>query len=174
MRVLFVDHEPIILRTIQRWFYLEDESWEIHVATNADQATGLLSQQTIDAVVAETNMRCADGTSLYVRLKELQPHCECLILAGYVSREQRVLFRLCEIPFVNKPCPLPRIKSKLIEMVAEKNSPGEFRSSDPFIGGRSIIRTPFGAKKSGRANLNPWHSGQLSQRKVNLLEESSK
>ena len=81
--VLFVDDDPIVLRSIARG--LMDEPWNKCFAGSGDQALEILQQQEVHVLVTDMCMPEMDGTELLKIVTKEYPHIVKMILSGYTN-----------------------------------------------------------------------------------------
>lgn len=88
-RILFVDDEPAILRSLLRVF--RETDYDVHTANSGAEALELLEQQAVDLVLSDMKMPSMSGYQLLVAVKERYPDVMRLILSGY--SDERETFR---------------------------------------------------------------------------------
>jgi DNA-binding NtrC family response regulator len=81
--VLFVDDDPIVLRSIAR--ELLDEPYNICFAKSGDEALKILSQQEVHVLVTDIRMPGMDGTELLRIVTREYPYIVKMILSGYTE-----------------------------------------------------------------------------------------
>jgi DNA-binding NtrC family response regulator len=79
--VLFVDDDPIVLRSIARG--LLDEPYNICFAKSGEEALAILSQQEVHVLVTDIRMPEMDGTELLKIVTKEYPHIVKMVLSGY-------------------------------------------------------------------------------------------
>ncbi|MCE5286783.1 MAG: HDOD domain-containing protein [Pelosinus sp.] len=84
-KVLFVDDEQQILRSIERLFF--DSDYEIFTVDSGEAALGMLAEEQIDLIVSDMRMPIMDGYKLLCRVKELYPKVLRVILSGYADEK---------------------------------------------------------------------------------------
>lgn len=84
-KVLFVDDEKNILRSIKRSFI--KKPFEIFTANSAKEGLTVLETQNIDIVVSDVKMPEIDGITFLTDVKKLYPNINRIILSGYVEKE---------------------------------------------------------------------------------------
>src|SRR5882724_1525509 len=74
-RILFVDDDDLILRSIERVLkrHAQDSHWELHFVTDGDTALERLAHQAFDVVLVDAHMPRMSGTTLLRRVRELYP-----------------------------------------------------------------------------------------------------
>lgn len=88
-KILFVDDEKQILRSIERLFF--DSDCEIFTADSAEAAFDILADQHVDMVVSDMRMPGMDGYKLLCEVKKLYPSTLRAILSGY--SDEKVVMR---------------------------------------------------------------------------------
>lgn len=81
--VLFVDDDPIVLRSIARG--LLDEPYNICFAKSGEEALNILSQQEVHVLVTDIRMPEMDGTELLKIVTREYPHLVKMVLSGYTN-----------------------------------------------------------------------------------------
>lgn len=81
--VLFVDDDPIVLRSIARG--LLDEPWNKCFARSGEEALEILLQQEVHVLVTDMCMPEMDGTELLKIVTKKYPHIVKMILSGYTN-----------------------------------------------------------------------------------------
>ncbi|MDR3588874.1 MAG: HDOD domain-containing protein [Negativicutes bacterium] len=87
-RILFVDDERPILRSIERLF--SDVDCEFLTAESGEEGLRLLADQPVDVVVSDMRMPGMDGHQFLQKVKDLYPGTTRLILSGYA--DERIIF----------------------------------------------------------------------------------
>ena len=88
-KVLFVDDEENILKSIRRGFYMAD--FEVHTALGAKAGLAVLEKEDIDLVISDVRMPEMDGIRFLEIVKEKYPSTSRGILSGFV--EQTAAFK---------------------------------------------------------------------------------
>ena len=88
-RILFVDDERAILRSLYRLFNGRD--YEVYMAESGKEALEFLESNEVDLVVSDMRMPTMNGHQLLLRVKEKYPDTMRLILSGYAQEQE--LFR---------------------------------------------------------------------------------
>ena len=106
MRILVVDDEPLITRTLTLIF--QNHGFEVSAALTADDALAIALMTTPDLVLCDIDMPGRDGISLMNDLGRELPGCPILVLTGVYSSIARVretaLTLRQPVNIVTKPC----------------------------------------------------------------------
>lgn len=128
-RVLVVDDDPLVLRTIQRIVRLRylDEG-----ATSADEALQRVEQGEIAAVLSDVNMPGKSGLELLNILRARHPSLPVLLMTAKHSREdaERAIASGA-IGYLTKPMPSEALLDSVAAALAASPSP----SSEPSVAG---------------------------------------
>src|SRR5690606_25263757 len=82
-RVLLVDDEENILRTLQR--ILRREPWELTTASSGEQALAAMAEHKYDLVISDARMPGMDGPTLLAEIRRKYPWCIRILLTGYAD-----------------------------------------------------------------------------------------
>ncbi len=102
-RIMFVDDEPNILKSLRRT--LRGESWEVLTYEDPEEALNVAATQEIDLVISDFRMPIMDGVTFLKEFKAIQPDTQRMVLSGQADL-QGVLQALnqAEISrFITKP-----------------------------------------------------------------------
>jgi DNA-binding response OmpR family regulator len=106
MKVLVVDDEPLITRTITLIF--QNHGFEVSSALTADDALASVLANPPDLVLCDIDMPGRDGISLMSDLGRVLPGCPILVLTGAYSSIARVreIAKTLRQPvsIITKPC----------------------------------------------------------------------
>jgi two-component system NtrC family sensor kinase len=86
-RLLLVDDEPNIIKSLQRLFF--DEDYEVHCALSGEDGLEILQSQEVDLIIADYRMSGINGIEFFRHARHLQPDAVRIILSGFA--EIRVL-----------------------------------------------------------------------------------
>jgi response regulator RpfG family c-di-GMP phosphodiesterase len=85
-RLLLVDDEPNILKSLRRLF-MELDDTEVHIAESAVAATKILNQHRIDLIISDEKMPQVEGHRLIQWVKDHHPETLRIILTGFSDME---------------------------------------------------------------------------------------
>ena len=88
--VLLADDNQLVLDSVQAW--LEDDGFEVHTATNAEDGLKILASQRIDVVLADLKLPDMSGETFVIKGLEIQPHSRFVMHTG--SRSYSLSFEL--------------------------------------------------------------------------------
>ncbi|HBY19833.1 MAG: signal transduction protein [Clostridiales bacterium GWE2_32_10] len=88
-KILFVDDEEQILRSITRLFRTTD--YDIYTAPEGESALKILETEEIDLIISDMRMPFMDGYGLLSKVKELYPKVIRVMLSGYT--EEKLIFK---------------------------------------------------------------------------------
>ncbi len=114
-RILFVDDDELILRSIDRALrrHAEQASWELHFVTDGELALELLEQQPFDVILVDAQMPRMSGSSLLRRVQESNPSVVRILLSGHTGLDVlRDALPLAH-QFIAKPCDAQLLKTTL-------------------------------------------------------------
>jgi len=81
--LLLVDDEPNILSSLRR--LLRREGYQLHLASNGQEAMDILAQQHVDVIISDGRMPGMSGTELLKKVKAQHPDTIRMILSGYTD-----------------------------------------------------------------------------------------
>jgi HD-like signal output (HDOD) protein/FixJ family two-component response regulator len=114
-RILFVDDDDLILRSIERVLkrHALDSSWQLHFVTDGDAALERLAREPFDVILVDAHMPRMSGTTLLRRVQELYPDMVRILLSGNTSIDiLRTSLPLAH-QFIAKPCDAQLLKTTL-------------------------------------------------------------
>jgi DNA-binding response OmpR family regulator len=120
-RVLLVDDEKAILRSLMRLFYRTD--WKLYFAENGLEALEVLARESIDMVISDIRMPDMDGHKLLQEVQQKYPDTIRLILSGY-SNEREVYMVILDgaaKSYLMKPWEPDRLLAYLQNIFEQRN-----------------------------------------------------
>ena len=118
LRILFVDDEPLLLRSLRRVLLPLAGRWEVAYAGSGAEGLQLLAGQPFDVVVSDMHMPGMDGATFLGKVRDLYPHTVRLVLSGLsdegaIMRVMRVAHQFIGKPFdsANLPSVIERAAS---------------------------------------------------------------
>lgn len=112
-RVLFVDDEPLILRSIKRSLSSEDR-WDLRFAESGAQALDRIEEEAIEVIVSDMYMPHMDGATLLATVQARFPDTVRIVLSGNADR--KLVYRAVPVAhqFLQKPFD-PRLLSATLD-----------------------------------------------------------
>jgi HD-like signal output (HDOD) protein len=104
MRILFVDDEPKILRSLERVMRSRSRDWSFCFAEGGAAALDALSSGPFDVLVTDMRMPGVDGLALLQHVRERYPQMMRVVLSGYTEREETLRAASLAHQFLRKPC----------------------------------------------------------------------
>jgi DNA-binding NtrC family response regulator len=102
-RILLVDDERSILRSLARALRALRPEWAVHVAESGIEALCHLERSTCDAVVTDLEMPGLDGLELLLRVQTEHPHVVRLVHSSRIDSEDSESLRRLAQGAVAKP-----------------------------------------------------------------------
>src|ERR1700753_2487721 len=101
-RVLFVDDEPLVVRSLKRTLGSRNADWDAAFAESGSEALAIAAQGDIDVIVSDMHMAGMDGATRPRRIQERHPEVIRIILSG--QTDPRLVFRAVPVAhqFFNK------------------------------------------------------------------------
>lgn len=87
LSVLFVDDQPLLLKTLQRVIRKNAPNWTVRVAISGKEALEMLEDEGSEIIVSDMRMPAMDGVSLLQTVKNRYPNLLRFILSGESSPE---------------------------------------------------------------------------------------
>jgi HD-like signal output (HDOD) protein/CheY-like chemotaxis protein len=107
--VLFVDDEPLVLRSLRRSTSARTEAWDVSFVGSAREAIQLLDAGPIDVIVSDMHMPDMDGATLLRHVQDHHPGVVRIVLSGH--SDARLVFRSVPVAhqFLTKPFETARL-----------------------------------------------------------------
>jgi len=108
-RILFVDDDPQLLKSIRRMLWNTQGAWELAFAASAGQALDILAGERHDVIVADMRMPGMDGRHLLKEVRRLYPWMLRIVLSG--DSDQGHILRSVAVAhqFLTKPVPAEQL-----------------------------------------------------------------
>jgi response regulator RpfG family c-di-GMP phosphodiesterase len=84
--ILFVDDEPLLLRSMERELWHVCEDWELLFADTADNALKIMARTPVDVLIADYMMPQMSGIELLMVVESLYPRTLRILLTGYAGK----------------------------------------------------------------------------------------
>jgi len=112
MHLLIVDDDEEFRSGIAR--RLSRQGHDVREAENGGNALAAFQRESFEVALLDLNMPQMDGLELLQRLKEIDPHCEVVMLTGEASVETAVsAMKLGAFDYLRKPCPFGELEQLL-------------------------------------------------------------
>ncbi len=118
-KVLLVDDEGIVRETLAEM--LEEEGFEVSMASNAEEALLKFQKVRPDAVFTDLSMPGLNGVELARRIKQMDPHTPVLIVTGWNQLDDHMVKSNQYVDgIIQKPFEAARIRKELDRILASK------------------------------------------------------
>ena len=118
LRVLFADDEPHLRELLQA--ELSRLGHYVTVCPDGPSALQALEKGSYDAAILDIRMPGMSGLEVLMRMKQIAPNTEAILLTGHASLESAVeALRLGAFEYITKPCKLAEIEA-VLRRIAEK------------------------------------------------------
>lgn len=84
-RLVFVDDEPLVLRSLRRLLSSSRPEWDLVFVESGDEALAELAQSPVDVLVSDMQMDAMDGATLLEHVQKHHPQIVRIILTGYAE-----------------------------------------------------------------------------------------
>ncbi len=118
IRVLIVDDETRLAEAFRE--QLTEEGMQVFISHHAKEALSVLKRENIDVAVLDIKLPDMDGVELLLKLKQMEPTTEVIMLTGYASVATAIRsMKLGAYDYLTKPCKLTEL-SNIITKAHEK------------------------------------------------------
>jgi response regulator RpfG family c-di-GMP phosphodiesterase len=120
-KILFVDDEKQMLTALNRVF--RGKTYTVFMASSAQEALGILENETIDVIVSDMRMPEMDGATFLAKTVDLYPASRRILLTGYSDQEStvRAINEGQVHQYIMKPWDNDALKSTVDSEIQEKN-----------------------------------------------------
>ncbi len=116
-RILLVDDEPLILKTMQRVLRAE-RGWETAGCTSGAEALRVLATSPVDVIVSDLSMPGMHGLRLLHEVRERHPNVARFVLSGNAEPEEAVEAASVAHQFLAKPCDAAQLRKAIARVIA--------------------------------------------------------
>jgi two-component system, NtrC family, response regulator AtoC len=110
IRILIVDDETRLVEAFRE--HLTDDGMRVYTASRADEALSILTSETIDVAILDIQLPDMNGVDLLLKLKQIEPTIEVIMLTGYASVETAIRsMKLGAYDYLTKPCKMSELAS---------------------------------------------------------------
>ncbi|MBI5584784.1 MAG: sigma-54-dependent Fis family transcriptional regulator [Deltaproteobacteria bacterium] len=120
IRVLIVDDEKQLVEAFKK--QLTADGMEVITASCAKEALATIKKKTFDVGVLDIKLPDLNGVELLLKLKQLEPHLEVIMLTGFASVDTAIRsMKLGAYDYLTKPCKISELH-KVITKAYEKKT----------------------------------------------------
>ncbi len=115
-RILFVDDEPVVLRSLGR-LVRRQVGWQADFATGGSEALHKLEERPYDVVVSDMHMTPMDGATFLREVQKRHPEVVRIVLSGYT--DPALIWRVIPVAhrFIGKPFDGGELRASLAEAI---------------------------------------------------------
>lgn len=124
-RILFVDDDPAILRSLRAAFRNDRHRWDTMFAPGGHAAMSLLAETSFDLIVSDMRMPEIDGVTLLEYVREQFPAMGRVILSGSTDHEDIRRALVCVDELLAKPCSTKQLRETIERLLARTVAPPE-------------------------------------------------
>jgi DNA-binding NtrC family response regulator len=119
IRVLIVDDETRLSEAFRE--QLTEEGMQVFTSPHAREALSILKRESIDVAVLDIKLPDMDGVELLLKLKQLEPTTEVIMLTGYASVATAIRsMKLGAYDYLTKPCKLTELSNVITKAYEKK------------------------------------------------------
>jgi len=120
-RVLFVDDEPLVLRSLERALRVHKLPWDTRFVHSAGAALDLLAREPFDVVITDLRMPDVDGVELLTEVRRAYPGIARLVLSGQVGTEECLRVMTVAHQCFAKPCNAAALRQVVQRIVSARS-----------------------------------------------------
>ncbi len=119
IRILIVDDETRLVDAFT--VHLTEEGMKVFAASNAREALSVLKKESIDVAVLDIRLPDTDGVELLLKLKQIEPTMEVIMLTGHASVSTAIRsMKLGAYDYLTKPCKMSELSSVISKAYEKK------------------------------------------------------
>ena len=119
-RVLFIDDEPIVLRSLDRALRARKVPWEVRFVDSGEAALQLLSREPFDIVIADLRIPDLDGVDLLTEVQRSYPRIARLVLSGQVGTDDCLRAMRVAHQCLAKPCDVDMLRQVVTNLTSTR------------------------------------------------------
>jgi two-component system response regulator AtoC len=120
IRVLIVDDEVQLAEAFKK--QLSKEGMEVFTVSSGEDALAVAKRKTFDVGILDIRLPDADGVELLLKLKQMEPTLEVIMLTGYASVDTAIRsMKLGAYDYLTKPCKISELSS-IVSKAYEKKA----------------------------------------------------
>ena len=117
-RILLVDDYANVLAVISD--LLKSTGYAVYEASDAQEATRVVKEESIDLALIDLRMPGTDGIDLMLSLKKMKPHLRVIIYSGYPSMNTAIdALKKGVDDYISKPFKLGELSTKIKELLGK-------------------------------------------------------
>jgi HD-like signal output (HDOD) protein len=120
-RVLFIDDEPIVLRSLDRALRARKVPWEVRFVDSGQGALQLLAREPFDIVIADLRIPDLDGVELLTEVQRQYPRIARLVLSGQVGTDDCLRAMRVAHQCLAKPCDIDQLRHVVTNLAWTRN-----------------------------------------------------
>jgi HD-like signal output (HDOD) protein/CheY-like chemotaxis protein len=121
VRVLFVDDEPLVLRSLDRALRTRKVPWEARFVDSGAAALELLTREPFDVVIADLRIPDLDGVELLTIIQRTYPKIARLVLSGQVGTDDCLRAMRVAHQCMAKPCNIDTLR-RVVQRLSQTQS----------------------------------------------------
>jgi two-component system response regulator AtoC len=119
IRVMIVDDEQQLTSAFKT--QLSEEGMEVVTASSANEALSLLKTERFDISVLDIKLPDINGVELLLRVKQMEPTMEVIMLTGFASVETAIRsMKLGAYDYLTKPCKISELQKVILKAYEKK------------------------------------------------------
>ncbi|OPY69834.1 MAG: Transcriptional regulatory protein ZraR [Syntrophorhabdaceae bacterium PtaU1.Bin034] len=119
IRVLIIDDEVRLAEAYKK--QLVDEGMDVTTAASAGDALAIVPNRVFDVAVVDIKLPDGDGVELLLKLKQMEPTLEVIMLTGYASVNTAIQsMKLGAYDYLTKPCKLTELSNVIVKASEKK------------------------------------------------------
>ena len=123
MKILIVDDEEFVLKSLQRNIFTLDSGFSIDTASSVAEVKSMLTGKKYDCILSDLNMPDENGLSLIKYLKDQSIEIPLIIMTGCPKAESAVeCMKTGALGFISKPFSAQTIIDKVNELFTDKST----------------------------------------------------
>lgn len=107
--IVFVDHDPVMLRSYQQAVTPYSEYWAAYFADSAAEALLVIAQKPIDVLITDIRMPGMDGNNLLDYVSKHYPGIVRLVLTGSLDESKALITARLAHQLIVKPCDVVKL-----------------------------------------------------------------
>lgn len=120
-KILIVDDEPDIVEALKHFF--SAKGYKAIGAFSGEKALGILEKERVDLVLLDIRMPGLQGTEVAKIIKDRYPYIKLIVITAYPEEGKRLARDTVLDGLFIKPVGVQELYSKLLDILAQKESP---------------------------------------------------